>query len=282
MLSSFRAWFWVQNRSPETERNRLSVTEIQLSAQIIQLLLTFRDSQLLREINNTKFDDSIQSISKSRLYSFTPRRLLDSWCPNFFEFKISKKGKLYQPSQSRLLYNLETPFSIWLFTLTEPVGHGHQHTVDNLDLLKRKRNVASSPWRIYGTVRDPNCLESSPLHSIWKSLLHFASIAESIVKLVSMCVEMRNSQCCETNTCETTRATHGKPIFLIFVQCNWLVVLLITTRISSEAIFQIWIAPVSRKTGRRAAMMLLKFFIPFSALLIAQNLAKEYFSAVSM
>lgn len=29
-------------------------------------------------------------------------------------------------------------------------------------------------------------------------------------------------------------------------------------------------------------MMLLKFFIPFSALLIAQNLAKEYFSAVSM
>jgi hypothetical protein len=71
---------------------------------------------------------------------FIHLHLDDCWIPNARTFLNSKfrrrESFINQANQDCYSqYNLETTFSIWLFTLAEPVGHGHQHTVDNLDLL---------------------------------------------------------------------------------------------------------------------------------------------------
>lgn len=67
--------------------------------------------------------------------------------PELFFIQNFEEGKALstKPIKTVTVNTISKPLSQFGFTLAEPVGHGHQHTVDNLDLLKRKRNVASSP-----------------------------------------------------------------------------------------------------------------------------------------
>jgi hypothetical protein len=72
---------------------------------------------------------------------FIHLHLDDCWIPDARTFLNSKfrRRESFINQANQDCYTISKPFSRFGFsrwpTLAEPVGHGHQHTVDNLDLL---------------------------------------------------------------------------------------------------------------------------------------------------